>query len=238
MKCLVVADLHYALKQWDWVHHVAEQFDLVIIAGDLLDLGSLVDRESQSIVVLKYLDRIVRKKPLLVCSGNHDGTDHNSENETIATWLLEAREAGTLVDGDFWEKDECLFTICPWWDGHVTRKEVGELIARDAARPKKRWIWIYHSPPDQTKVSWTGKTFAGDPYLVEWIQQYKPDMVLSGHIHQSPFRNEGSWIDKVNGTWVFNTGRQIGPEPAFILLDLENNQATWTSQAGQETMAL
>jgi predicted phosphodiesterase len=42
MKCLVVADLHYSLPQYDWVVNVAEQFDLVIIAGDHLDLSSLV----------------------------------------------------------------------------------------------------------------------------------------------------------------------------------------------------
>ena len=37
MRCLVVADLHYSLPQFDWLLSAAPQFDLVIFAGDALD---------------------------------------------------------------------------------------------------------------------------------------------------------------------------------------------------------
>ena len=37
MRCLVVADLHYSLPQYDWLVNVADSFDLVIIAGDHLE---------------------------------------------------------------------------------------------------------------------------------------------------------------------------------------------------------
>ena len=40
MKVLVVSDLHYTLKQLDWVTMVAGEFDLVVMAGDFLDIGS------------------------------------------------------------------------------------------------------------------------------------------------------------------------------------------------------
>ena len=43
MKCLVVADLHYSLPQFDWVLNVGGKFDLVIMAGDHLDLSSAVE---------------------------------------------------------------------------------------------------------------------------------------------------------------------------------------------------
>jgi len=55
MRCLVVADLHYSLPQFDWVLAVAPHFDLVIVAGDALDIGSLVDFRAQIAVVRKYL---------------------------------------------------------------------------------------------------------------------------------------------------------------------------------------
>jgi hypothetical protein len=42
MRCLVVADLHYSLPQFDWLLSAAPQFDLVIFAGDALDIGSIV----------------------------------------------------------------------------------------------------------------------------------------------------------------------------------------------------
>jgi len=34
MKCLLVSDLHYALKQYDWITNVSKDFDVVVIAGD------------------------------------------------------------------------------------------------------------------------------------------------------------------------------------------------------------
>ena len=53
---LIVADLHYSLPQYDWLTQVAGRFDVVIIAGDHLDLSSMVDLRAQSVVVRKYID--------------------------------------------------------------------------------------------------------------------------------------------------------------------------------------
>ena len=58
MRWLVVSDLHYALRQFDWVCDVAPDFDLVVIAGDLLDLRSAVPIPAQSVAVSAQLARI------------------------------------------------------------------------------------------------------------------------------------------------------------------------------------
>ncbi len=143
-----------------------------------------------------------------------------------------------FVDGDCVEVDGTVITVCPWWDGPVSRSELEALLSRDAARPKKRWIWIHHAPPDRSPVSWTGKKFAGDEFLTGWIHQYQPDLVLSGHIHNAPFYPDGSWIDRLGRTWVFNPGRQPGPSPTHLLLDLDQMTATWLSAVGQELRQL
>jgi hypothetical protein len=52
---LVVADLHYSLPQLDWLLAAAPEFDVVIFAGDALDIGSSVDFRAQIVVVKKYL---------------------------------------------------------------------------------------------------------------------------------------------------------------------------------------
>jgi Icc-related predicted phosphoesterase len=57
--------------------------------------------------------------------------------------------------------------------------------------------------------------------------------VLSGHIHRAPFLSEGSWIDRVGKTWVFNPGQQIGEFPTYIRLDLDAMTAEWISCEGQ-----
>ena len=55
MRMLFVANLHYTLKQLDWLVANAGCYDLVIIGGDLLDLGSALDFDLQIVVVEKYL---------------------------------------------------------------------------------------------------------------------------------------------------------------------------------------
>jgi len=123
-----------------------------------------------------------------------------------------------------------LVSLCPWWDGPVTRDALERQLERDAATPKERWIWVNHSPPQNTKVSWTGRRYGGDPYLVKWIERYQPDLVLSGHIHHAPFFSDhGSWTDRLGKTWLFNPGRQIGPRPATLSFDLENGMVEWLS---------
>jgi hypothetical protein len=52
-------------------------------------------------------------------------------------------------------------------------------------------------------------------------------MVISGHVHQSPFIPDGSWFDRLGTTWVFNTGLQHGRPPVYIVLDLDEGTAFW-----------
>jgi hypothetical protein len=62
--------------------------------------------------------------------------------------------------------------------------------------------------------------------------------VLAGHVHEPPFKPEGSWADRIGDTWVFNPGRQIGPTPTFVDLDLDAGIATWVSMIGVEEFDL
>lgn len=238
MKLLFVADLHYTLKQFDWLTANARGFDAVLIGGDLLDLASALDLETQIVVVEKYLARLSRDVPLLVSSGNHDGDGRNAARESICRWLREAKDGQLYVDGDSVAFGDRLVTICPWWDGPETRDEVEKLLERDATRPRGKWIWIHHAPPAGSPVCWTGRKSAGDEVLTDWIQRFSPDFVLSGHIHNAPFYPDGSWIDRIGGTWVFNVGRQIGPQPTFVILDFETMSARWISVDQDETRDL
>ena len=110
-----------------------------------------------------------------------------------------------------------------------SRAELEAQLEREAALPHGRWIWIHHAPPEGANTSWSGRKFIGDEFLRKWIDRYQPDMVLSGHIHNAPFMEPGSWIDRVGRTWVFNTGRQTGPTPTTLTIDLEAMTAEWHS---------
>ncbi len=228
MRLLYVSDLHYSLKQFDWLKEHAREYDAVVIGGDLLDLGAALDADVQITIVEKYLRHLREGVPVAVSSGNHDGDSRNEADESVAGWMQALRTDGLHVDGDSFELCETHFTVCPWWDGSQSRAELEAQLEREAARVQgKRWIWIHHAPPTGAKTCWTGTRSIGDEYLRGWIERYQPDMVLSGHIHNSPFYEQGSWIDRIGKTWVLNPGRQIGPQPATIVVDLDAWTAEW-----------
>jgi len=239
MKILLVADLHYTLRQWDWVLSVGDRFDLVVVAGDLLDIGSIVPLEAQIVVVRKYLDRIAAKGPLLVSSGNHDVILEQNPGEKTAEWLKEEVPTGAHSDGDGIDHGDLYFSILPWWEGPQKRQEIeDQLRAQQQAAAGKRWIWIYHPPPKETATAWDGRADHGDQEVIRWIRQYQPWLVLGGHIHNAPFVRDGSWVDLVDSTWIFNSGRQLGSVPTFTLIDTEEESAKWISVEDAEQAEL
>ena len=227
MRCLVVADLHYSLPQLDWLVSAAPQFDLVIFAGDALDIGSMVDFRAQIVVVKKYLALIAAQTRVILCSGNHDLDERNTEGEKISRWISEVRELGVACDGDNLSIGDTLFTVCPWWDGPLVQQRIADQLHDASLNRRQRWIWAHHAPPANSPTSWGGKRFFGDVELVQWIMQYQPSMVISGHVHQSPFIRDGSWYDRLGQTWVFNAGKQPGRPPTHVVLDLDADKAFW-----------
>ena len=237
MRILLVSDLHYSLPQFDWVVAAGASFDVVVVAGDSLNINSTVPLDAQSVVVHRYLDLIASETQLVVSSGNHDLTGPDTAGEQSALWLHELH--GELrTDGESLSLDDTLITICPWWDGPLGRADVVAQLTADAARRPANWVWVYHWPPLGSPTCWTGRRDYGDADLREWIEQFQPEIVLAGHVHESPFKSDGSWNDRIGNTWVFNAGHQIGTVPAFMELDLPLQQAKWDSIMGTESVDL
>jgi Icc-related predicted phosphoesterase len=99
------------------------------------------------------------------------------------------------------------------------------------------WVWVYHSPP-HGPLAWTGSKHFGDPVIAEWIDRWQPAAVLMGHIHQAPFTPEGAWTERRRGTLLFNAGKQVGPVPAHIEIDLAAGTARWSSYQGVDEREL
>ncbi len=238
MKILVVSDLHYRLKQFDWILVQAERFDSIIIAGDLLDISSNVNLSVQIEVLNKYLCKLRQQTQVLVCSGNHDGDIKNQYDEFEARWIQRLSYDNIHVDGTFVYWGQTLVSIFPWWDGEFSKQVVNEQFQSQSQLNFQQWIWVYHAPPDNSPVSWTGKRHIGDSALNAWIDRYQPSMVFSGHIHQSPYTKAGDWKDQIGHTWVFNSGSYLGDIPPYLVVDLQRMQAEWHSLAGSEYQLL
>jgi Icc-related predicted phosphoesterase len=233
VQILVVGDLHYDLRQFDWVLDQATEFDAVVIVGDLLDISSTVPLDAQVPVVLRYLERLAGRGPTLVCSGNHDLTGRDEAGEKAARWMDRLGDLGVVGDGSSVMMGDALFTVCPWWDGPIGRERVERQLIDASASAPPRWIWLYHWPPPDLGVSWTGHKSYGDADLARWIDRFGPALVLTGHVHQAPLIEGGSWIAKADATWVINAGRQIGSTPSHAVVDLDAWTARWWSYEDQ-----
>ena len=227
MRILVVSDLHYRLPHYDWLVAAADDVDVVAVVGDLADVVNAVPFTVQVVVLEKYLALLAAKAVVLVSSGNHDLDGPGSHGEQAAAWLQADRGGSVHVDGSSIDIDGTRFTICPWWDGPLTRQAVADQLAEAARDRPERWIWLYHSPPAGTVLCRDGRREFPDHDLAGWIAEYGPDMVLCGHIHQAPWADGGSWHDRLDGTIVFNAGKQRGPVPPHITIDTEAGTAEW-----------
>ncbi|HRI87625.1 MAG TPA: metallophosphoesterase family protein, partial [Candidatus Hydrogenedentes bacterium] len=230
MRLLVVSDLHYSLNQFDWLCERCAEHDVLIIAGDLLDIAGHADLDTQIVVVEKYLVRLAQLSSVLVCSGNHDLDAETPTGDAFAEWLGHIEIPNVYVDTQSVCIGDVTFTMCPWWEGEETRARVQQqLEAESRKRGPGKWVWIYHAPPAGAKTSWNGKVYSGDSFLAEMIAALHPDIVFGGHIHNSPFYAQGSWFDRVGDTWVFNPGHEVAGVPSFISVDLDTLEATWES---------
>ena len=238
MRVLLVSDLHYALPHFDWVLEQSPDFDLVVLAGDQLDLSSSVPLESQIVVIRTYAARISQQTSVVMCSGNHDLTARNQHDEKNAPWIEAASQDGVACDWTTIDEGDLRITVCPWWDGPKTKNDVDALLAKDAENRPRRWIWIYHYPPDGLPVSWVGRRHIGDTDLNHWIETHQPDLVLTGHIHDSPFLDGGSWLARLGDSWVINAGSQRGPAPAHAMIDTDTGTAEWWSPFGTDRAQL
>ncbi len=165
MRYLVASDLHYGLQQLDWIAGEAADFDAVVLAGDHLDVGGRVDLNAQITLMVAYLAQLADRTTVIVNSGNHDLDSRRADGEKGAAWMAEI-DPRVTVDGGTVLVDVDLVSSCAWWEGPVSRGEVEAQLEAAAAQPRDgAWIWVYHSPPDRSPTSWSGKRHFGDDVL-------------------------------------------------------------------------
>jgi len=238
VRILAVTDLHYRLPHYDWLVRAAADVDVVAITGDLADVVNPVPMLVQVVVLEKYLRLIAEQATLLVASGNHDLDGPGVNGEQVAGWLRRPMPDNLHADGSSIDIDGTRFTVCPWWDGPLSRGGVDAQLAAAASDRPEHWIWLYHAPPAGTVLCRDGRREFPDHDLAAWIEQHRPDIVLSGHIHQAPWAEGGSWHDQLGSTHVFNPGKQVGPVPPHITLDTEAGTADWFGVFESESISL
>jgi len=222
MKILLTADLHDRRRWYEWLVSQAPQYDLVAVAGDLLDMFAADEGGQIDYLRQEWLPAFTRTGvPLAVSSGNHD--------HGMITWLNYIDVPGKIVgDGStqllsFASGEQLIVTTCPYYRSFNRRDSAMIELWERGARLRDEWFapWLvlHHEPPAQ----FAPKPFTATHWLTHRLQTYRPSFVYSGHIHV--------WHEyfaaRVWGTWCFNAGQRLdAPRPNHLILDLTNNTIT------------
>jgi predicted phosphodiesterase len=199
MIILHVTDFHFNKRWFDWLLHSAPAHDLVVMSGDMLDLGSATPQRRQIEWVSDWLNDFPR--PISVCSGNHDlEWDPECERWMPAYWLRDIVNRHVWIDSQRVDLNgTSLFNI-----GCTTRPKGGTAD-----------IWVVHAGPTKKLITaHASGGDGGDPDLNPAVSRYAPRLVLSGHVHD-PLH----WRQQDDTTLFLNPGSAPHAEiPNHILV--------------------
>ena len=183
MKILHTTDLHFNKNWFTWIALQQNNYDVFCITGDFLESS----KDETLLEQIEWISSWMKsfKKPLFVCSGNHDIEELENED-----WLNQI--PNVYSDNSIKTINGIKFGCIPY-------------IAPDFFEFDECDILLYHLPPAQSKTAIHNKTNAdwGDKEIARFLQKkiLKPKVLLCGHMHYPIDR-----IDKIGNTTVYNTG--------------------------------
>jgi Icc-related predicted phosphoesterase len=220
---------------------MAEAADVLVLCGDLTDLG----QAEEARVLAKELSA-AKSRPVVAVLGNHDY--ESGETDQVKGILTEA--GVTLLDGDALEIDGVGFAgakglgggfgqraLQPWGEDimkRFVREAVDEALKLESGlaklRTSQRVVVLHYSPVRDTVEGEPSEIFPflGSSRLEEPLLRYPVSVVFHGHAHRG--RPEGRTR---TGVPVYNVCLPLlletAPErPAFRLVDLDQLVATPT----------
>ncbi len=193
-KIMAVADLHgdSSLAKKLAKQAKEENVDIVIIAGDL----TWFDAEVKNIVK-PFEDA---GKEVLLVPGNHE------PSQTISS-IASAYKGTTNIHGYSIQKGNLgIFGVGydpssgPFW---IDEPELFEKLKQGHSKIKNldKKIMVAHTHHEGSKAQRLG--FQGSEALKKAVKEFKPDILISGHIHQA-----GGLQEKIGKTKVFHVSRK------------------------------
>ena len=169
-----------------------EDVDVVILAGDL----TFLDASTENLIG----PFAKANKQVLLIPGNHD-------TNTTMNFLQEVYSNTKNIHGHYFkDKDLGIFgagydpTTGPFW---IEDKEIGKMLeqAHKNIKDVKKKIMVTHAHHRGSKAEFSG--FEGSKEIKKAIEKFKPDLVISAHIHEA-----GGLKDKIGKTKIINVSRK------------------------------
>ena len=192
-KLLAAGDFHGDKRAAKQLAELAEKenVDLVILNGDI------VEEEDTSGIIGPFL---AKNKKVIILPGNH---------ETIATadFLAELYNI-TNLHGYYMKVGDIGFFGCGGANvglSQLSEKEIYDTLKKgfDKVKDMSKKIMITHVHPADTKMEKFSNFVKGSIGLKKAIDNFKPDILICGHVHEA----EG--IEEIVGkTRVINVGKK------------------------------
>jgi len=195
MRILAASDLHSDKKASEKLAEKAKKSkaELVLLGGDIVEWGGNIEG------IIGPFKKA--KIPVMMVHGNHDtptDIDFLSEQYGKDVYNLHSyyREFENFV----------LFGVggTEFSPFGLNDNEVMNKLKKDFKKFKdKKKILLTHEPPLDTKIDNIGWSHVGSEKLREFILEYKPDLVLTGHIHET-----FGLTDYLGKTQIINLGKK------------------------------
>jgi Calcineurin-like phosphoesterase len=226
MRLLLTADLHFHIHWFHWLIQQAPDFDLVCIAGDLLDMFRSETRMEQAREIRTLVRELANIVPVAICSGNHDNAGRlvSHDRASLYEWFIDlGTHRNIMTDGSTRKLEDLIVTAIPY---HCSRQEKsiwldrGSTIRRQTGIP---WIVLHHVPAK------TGLGVSGEESeAAELLETYWPDYFVSGHDHGFPYTTGQSWNQRLSESRLLVPGQLLSaPIPNYIKLDTESGELSW-----------
>ncbi len=210
MKIISFGDIHEDYSNLIPLRDELENADLVIVTGDLTNFNGRKEAEKVIEEIMKY------NKNILAQLGNLDQPEVND-------YLT---ERGINLHGNgFIKGDIGIFgvggsNLTPFNTPTEFSEDEIEMFLLDGiakVRNAKYKIMVPHMPPKDTKLDIiSAGAHVGSQSVRDFILKHKPDISLSGHIHEA----RGS--DTIGNTVVFNAG--MFREGGYVIITKQSDR--------------
>ncbi len=194
MKIISFGDVHEDTSNLVKIKSVLEKADLIVVSGDLTNYHGIVEAK-------KVLDSIKKyNKHLLAQYGNLDQPEVDGYLTSEGINL----HGNGYVFGDVGIFGCGASSPTPFnTPSEISESDIEKYLVNGYIKVKDaKWkIMVCHTPPKDTAIDVIRSGLhVGSSVVRDFIVQYKPDVCISGHIHESRGK------DKVGDTIVLNAG--------------------------------
>lgn len=212
MKLIALGDIHERLNFLDLLREEISTAQAVIVTGDLTQFGG-IDEARKVVGAITQLNDTVFAQ-----CGNLDDPDI----ETFLSGMgISLHGRGHLIDNvglfGVGGSNQTPFST----PNELSEESIYDLLRRGYNDVMDATIKIMapHMPPHDTKVDIIRSGLhAGSPSVRRFIEEFQPDLCLTGHIH------EAAGEDRIGKTLILNPGPFY--EGGFITIDCGKTEAT------------